>query len=206
MNRRNLAPGGATAPSHRPPRVVRGAPEAGDLVAMTVRPLTPDGAPAYRALMLRGYAEAPHAFTSTVGEREAVPLEWWRARVSDAPEALQRVIGAFDAGRLVGVAGLRRKARERTRHIATLYGMYVAPEARGRSLGRQLVDVAVRHAREAPGVLVVQLTVREPNAPARRLYASCGFETFGVEPLAVRADDGTFVSTVHMWRRVRTPR
>ncbi|MEL6614756.1 MAG: GNAT family N-acetyltransferase [Bacteroidota bacterium] len=171
---------------------------------MDLRRLTPADAPAYRALALSGYAESPEAFTSTVREREPLPLAWWTERVSDAPEAASLVIGTWDADRLVGVAGLRFSTRERKRHIATLYGMFVAPEARGRGLGRRLVEAALEHLRQKPGVEVVQLTVREPNAGARRLYAVCGFEAFGVEPLAIRLGDGQFVATVHMWRRVES--
>lgn len=172
---------------------------------MTVRRLTPADAAAYRALMLRGYAESPHAFTATVREREPVLLDWWIERVSDRPEADHLVIGALDGNALVGVAGLRFERRERTRHKSHLYGMYVAPEARGQGLGRQLVEAVVAQARETPGVCVVHLTVREPNAPARRLYEACGFETFGVEPMALRLDSA-FVATVHMWRWVGPPR
>lgn len=169
---------------------------------MTIRRLTPADAPAYRALALSGYAESPEAFTSTVREREPQPLAWWAERVSDAPEAASVVIGAWDGDRLVGVVGLRFETRERTRHKATLYGMVVSPEARGRGLGRRLVEAALEHLRQRPGIEAVTLTVREPNTAARGLYRACGFEAFGVEPLAVRGDGGGYVATVHMWRRV----
>ncbi|MEM1057359.1 MAG: GNAT family N-acetyltransferase [Bacteroidota bacterium] len=169
---------------------------------MTVRRLTPSHAAAYRALMLAAYREAPLAFTSTVHEREALPLDWWRERVSDAPDAAQRVLGAFDGDTLVGVAGLRFHQRERTRHKATLFGMYTAPAHRGLGLGRQLVQAATEAARAEPGVSILQLTVRAPNTVARRLYEACGFEAFGVEPRAVRTRDGHVLATVHMWRPV----
>ncbi|MEM6327313.1 MAG: GNAT family N-acetyltransferase [Bacteroidota bacterium] len=173
---------------------------------MTVRRLAPADASAYRTLMLAAYTEAPHAFTSTRRERESLPAEWWRERVSSHPDATQRVFGAFDGSAMVGVAGLRFHTRERTRHKATLFGMYIAPAYRGRGLGRSLVHASIEAARAEPGVLVLHLTVRESNTPARRLYASCGFETFGVEPMAVRTNDGGFLATVHMWREVDPPR
>jgi RimJ/RimL family protein N-acetyltransferase len=174
---------------------------------MHVRRLTPAHAAEYRALMLRAYAEEPVAFTSTVSERAALPLAWWAARVSDGPNPAELVYGAFaDAvgapgagGRLVGVAGLRFERRERTRHKATLFGTYVLPEYRGRGVGRALVEAVLAHARSTPGLRVVQLTVTEPNAAARRLYAACGFVPFGTEPLANRDGDG-FVAVVNLWR------
>ena len=169
---------------------------------MRVERLAPIHAGAYRAFMLRAYRESPDAFTSTVQEREALPLAWWQARVSDAPDAESCVLGAFGGDALVGVVGLRLSARERTRHKATVFGMVVAPSHRGRGVGRMLVEAAAEHARGIPEVNVLQLTVREPNASARRLYEACGFEVFGVEPLAVRTPSG-FAATVHMWRAVR---
>lgn len=171
------------------------------MAAPALRRLTPADAPAYRALMLQAYATAPDAFTATVAEREALPLGWWEARVSAAPDAAQLVVGAFDGGRLVGAAGLRFERRPRTRHKALLFGLTVDAGARGRGVARALTEAALEHARRSPETRVVQLRVMETNAPARRLYASLGFEAFGTEPLAVRMDDG-FVAVVHMSREV----
>lgn len=160
---------------------------------MTLTRLTPDAAAEYRALMLRAYTDAPTAFTSTTAEREALPLSWWESRLQDTV-----VIGAFDADRLVGVAGLRPERRERTSHKATLFGMFVVPSCRGRGLGRDLVDAVLDHAHSSPSLRVVQLTVTDSNGPAVRLYEACGFVRFGSEPYAVQTADG-FVTKAHMW-------
>lgn len=169
--------------------------------AIPVRRLAPPDAPAYRALMLDAYAEAPDAFTSTVEERAALPLDWWATSLADGPDPAVLVLGAFDAARLVGAAGLRRETRPRTAHRSVLFGMTVRPDARRRGVGRALVEAVVAHARSRPGTEVVTLTVTEGNAPAQRLYASCGFRAFGTEPLAIRTDAG-FAAKVHMWLAV----
>ncbi|PAP76681.1 GNAT family N-acetyltransferase [Rubrivirga marina] len=164
-----------------------------------LRRLGPADAPAYRALMLRAYADASEAFTSTVSEREALPPTWWEKRVSDAPDAPELVVGAFEGERLVGAAGLRFETRPRTRHKALLYGLYVDPSVRGRGVARALTEAVLAVAREAPETRVVQLRVMETNRRARRLYDSLGFRAFGTEPQAIRMNDG-FVAIVHMWR------
>jgi RimJ/RimL family protein N-acetyltransferase len=151
--------------------------------------------------MLEAYAAHPDAFTSTVAERAELPLAWWEARLSAEPAAKDVVFGAFHDGRIAGVVGLSFERREKVRHRATLFGMYVRPPLRGQGLGRQLVLAALNHASERPGVNVVQLTVTEGNGPAVTLYESCGFLRFGVEPLAVAAGS-QYLSKVHMWRRV----
>lgn len=167
----------------------------------TIRRLVPADAPAYRALMLEAYADPAGTFTATVAEREGLPLAWWEARLADAPEAVERVLGAFDGAALAGVVGLRLRQRPRTRHKATLFGLAVRPAHRGRGLGRRLVEAVLTEVASVPGLRVVQLTVTETNAPALRLYERCGFAAFGTEPMAVRVGDG-YLGKVHMWRRV----
>jgi GNAT superfamily N-acetyltransferase len=168
---------------------------------MMIERLLPSHAGEYRTLMLEAYAAHPDAFTSSVAERAALPLAWWEARLSAEALAKEVVLGAFQDGELAGVVGLSFESREKVRHKATLFGMYVRPRWRGQGIGRELVQAALKYARDRPAVLVVQLTVTEGNSPAVTLYESCGFVRFGVEPLAVAAGSG-YVSKAHMWRRV----
>ncbi len=168
---------------------------------MKVHRLTPTHVAEYRAFMLQAYANEPEAFTATVAEREPLPLEWWLTRVSDQPDATELVFGAFVESRLVGVTGLRYKLRPRTRHKATLFGMCVLRDFTGRGIGRSLVAAVFEQALLMPELRVVQLTVTQSNIPALRLYESCGFVPFGIEPFANKISEG-FVSKVHMWRSV----
>ena len=163
-----------------------------------VRRLVPADAASYRALMIGAYRDEKDAFTSTAAEREALPLAWWEARVAVAADTAEQVFGAFDAGRLVGVAGLTFERRTRTRHKATLFGRFVAAEFRGRGMAEALVRAVLAEARATPGVEVVQLTVTATNEPALRLYERCGFRAFGTEPLAVRIG-ASFLAKTHMW-------
>ena len=174
-------------------------------MSMMIERLSPSHAGEYRALMLEAYAAHPDAFTSSMAERERLPLRWWEARLSAEPSAERLVLGAFHDGQLVGVVGLSFEQREKVSHKAALFGMYVRPAFRSQGIGHQLVRSALEQARERPGVLVVQLTVTETNAPAVSLYESCGFIRFGVEPMAVAAGSG-YVSKIHMWRTVDADR
>lgn len=165
---------------------------------MSIRRLMVSDAIEYRQLMLEAYETHPDAFTSSASERAALPMSWWEARLDEAPLAREVVFGAFDGDRLVGAAGLSFESREKAKHKATLFGMYIPPEFRHRGLGRALVVAALHHARSRCGVMLVQLTVTQGNAAAQALYGQCGFVQFGLEPLAV-AVGPMFVSKVHMW-------
>lgn len=170
---------------------------------VSIRRLTPADAPAYRDLMLATFRHDPDAFTSTVEERESRPLDWWRSRVSDAPGAGERVLGAFLGGRLVGAVGVRRRRRKRVRHKATVFAVAVHPAERRRGIARALMEAAAAAA-AGEGMEVLQLTVTETNLGALRFYEACGFETFGIEPRALRLGD-RWIAKVHLWRAVEPP-
>ncbi len=169
---------------------------------MPVVRLGPAHAAPYPALMLEAYERHPDAFTSSVAERADLPLAWWAGRLAAEPLDNELVFGRCVDGALAGVAGLSFESIEKARHKATLFGMYVPQRFRKLGLGRQLVAAALQHARSRADTLLVQLTVTAGNVPARTLYESCGFEPFGTEPFAVRADAG-YVSKVHMWCKLR---
>ena len=167
-------------------------------VTATIRRLTPDDAPPYRTMMLEAYERHPDAFTSSVPERASLPLSWWETRLKGEVQPADMVLGAFLGRRLAGVAGLSFETREKARHKAHLFGMYVPSESRNAGIGKALVLAVLEQARKRPGVKVVQLTVTHGNGAAQGLYEKCGFVPFGIEPLAV-AVGNEFVSKVHMW-------
>lgn len=154
---------------------------------MNLRMLTADDAAAYQALRLRGLRESPSAFGSSYEEEVDRPLEVVAQRLSGAPDAA--TFGAWDeTGALVGIGAVRREPQRRARHRAGVFGMYVAPEARGRGVGRALLQAIVDHARTIDGLDRLELGVESTNVPARALYRAFGFVAYGVQPDAYRAD------------------
>lgn len=166
--------------------------------------LTAPYAQAYRALMLEAYTAYPDAFTSSTAERATLPLSWWEERLNPDPQAREVVLGVFQRGALAGVVGLAMETREKARHKATLFGMYVQPAHQRAGLGQLLVQAALEEARGRADVRQVLLTVTQGNARAQALYERCGFESFGVEPDAVMVGR-TYVAKVHMWHQLQRP-
>jgi ribosomal protein S18 acetylase RimI-like enzyme len=150
-----------------------------------IRKLTPDDAPAYRALRLRGLRDHPEAFTSSYEEDDTHPAQLAAARLASRSETFW---GAFQGAELYGVVGLERATRLKNRHKGTVVGMYVAGEVAGQGVGRQLLEVLLATAR-AEGLLSLVLTVTEGNQHALRMYEQAGFRSFGVEPLAIRVGE-----------------
>lgn len=167
---------------------------------MHLRLLVPADAPAFRALRLRGLREHPEAFTSSFEEDERQPLEATVRRLDSGRESFW---GAFEQGELCGIAGLQRQPRAKSRHKATIVGMYVAPEQAGKGLGQALLAAALDAAR-AEGLGLLVLTVTEGNAAAQRLYERTGFRSFGVEPGAIRVGPRRYAKN-HMYLELDAP-
>ena len=156
---------------------------------MQIRQLVEADAPAYRESRLRGLREDPEAFGSTYAEEIERPLavteERLRVQVASGESF---TLGAFDGG-LIGVVTVLRGTGAKARHRATVVGMYVAPEARGRGVGRALLEEARDRAARVEGVEQLHLAVVTTNAAARRLYRALGFVPYGVEPRALKLGD-----------------
>lgn len=154
---------------------------------MEVRLVRVDEAEEFRTLRLRALKEEPEAFGSTWEEENVRPLEQTVARLQ--ADNITAFGGYDDDGRLMGMVRLWQEGGVKTAHKATIIGMYVAPEARGRGLGRLLLEAAIARAREIPGIEQLLLAVVATNAAARALYLSAGFQSYGLEPAALKLGD-----------------
>lgn len=169
---------------------------------MMIRVLDEADAETYRALRLRMLQEHPDAFTSSYEEEEAKTLATVeeRLRARDAPPA-RFVLGAFsESGALLGSVGLAVEPRLKQRHKALLFGMFTSPETRNQGVGRALLAECIERAARIDGLEQIELTVTDGNA-AERLYASMGFERFGVEAHALKWK-GQYYGKVHMMLRL----
>lgn len=134
------------------------------------RILTGDDWEALRGIRLRALADAPDAFQVSLEQAESDPETVWRSLADGAGPALL----LLDDDRPVAMGGALAYPQSRT---AWLWGIWTAPEARGRGLSRRVVAelVAWCHARS----LEVRLHVTQGNAPARAVYETLGFEVTG---------------------------
>jgi len=153
-----------------------------------VRAVTRADGALLRSVRLAALEECPAAFLETHAEVMEDPLELWEARAAAGMgdgDAL--VLLAFAADRAVGMAGIARDVGQRRRHRATLWGVWVHPEHRGRGVGRQLVCSCLDWAREH-GVRAVYLEVVEGEDPTRSLYGRLGFVRREIDPYGVHID------------------
>ena len=165
-------------------------------MSVVIRVLGPPDAAALHAVRLRGLRESPDAFGSTLADEVAVPLADVAARYGldhgGASAAERVVLGAFDDDALVGMAGGTRERYAKASHRASVWGMFVVPEQRGRGVGGALLDALIAQVRAWPGVEQVELKVVTSAAAARAVYVARGFRSCGVHPDAYRQDGRSF--------------
>ncbi|MFI5773075.1 GNAT family N-acetyltransferase [Streptomyces sp. NPDC051658] len=109
-----------------------------------------------------------------------VAAAWWRERAGAVDAGLLQVWIARDAERVAGTIGLVRAQLPNARHRADVAKLMVRPSARGRGLGRSLLDAVERSAAGAGVTLLVLDT--ETGSPAERLYRSAGWTECGSIP------------------------
>jgi ribosomal protein S18 acetylase RimI-like enzyme len=159
------------------------------MMSIEIRPLTPDDAAAARELRLEAVHTNPEAFASSYADEQRRTVADMRARLENPESPGDAIFGAWVAERLRGMVGVRQELRLKLRHKAMIWGMYVAPDQRGRGLGKALLAAAIARARQMPGVEQVNLAVVATNTTARRLYLAHGFEIYGYERRALKHDD-----------------
>ncbi|MBB3950976.1 GNAT family N-acetyltransferase [Aureimonas jatrophae] len=123
-------------------------------------------------------------------------------RIFNGSADITSLVAEWD-GRIVGNLGLWRQQGRRS-HVGRI-GMGVHDDFTGRGIGRQLLMAAIEVADDWLGLLRLELSVNVDNAPAIRLYESCGFETEGCERRSIlRA--GELVDAYTMARLREPPR
>jgi ribosomal protein S18 acetylase RimI-like enzyme len=100
---------------------------------------------------------------------------------------------------MLGAFYLKPNWPGRAGHVANA-GFIVAPEWRGKGLGRLLGVTMLRYARALGYRSVLFNLVFSENGTARQLWQKLGFQELAIIPSAVLKNDGTFQDAIIMWR------
>ena len=125
---------------------------------------------------------------------------YWRKAMADG----RVVLGAFDAGRLVGTVSLVLDLPENQPHRAEIQKVLVAVSHRRRGIARALMLAAEREAaKRGRTVLVLDAVTGDPGS---RLYESLAWNRVGEIPDFALYPDGRLCPTTFYWKRVELAR
>ncbi|AXE90159.1 GNAT family N-acetyltransferase [Streptomyces sp. Go-475] len=137
-------------------------------------------------------------FLAPLGRAEA--LAWWEARAADVDAGRLAVWAACDGDRVLGTVSLAFPGKANSRHRAEVVKLMVRREARGRGLGRGLLDIA-EDAAAAAGVTLLHLDT-ETGSPAEHLYRSAGWTAVGAIPDYAARPDGVLRPTTIYYKHL----
>jgi len=151
---------------------------------MEIRLLTPDDAGEWLRLRIEALEQEPQAFSASLDEYRSLSVDEVKRRLWSSEDAF--VVGAFERSQLLGIAGFLREKGPKTRHKGRIWGVYVTPQARGKKLGRNLMEQALKRGLAIEGIEQILISVATTQQSAVNLYRSLGFTPFGREPRALK--------------------
>ena len=136
---------------------------------LTLRTMTPEDWPAVRAIYEEGIATGDATFECDVPSWD----EW------DAAHLMEHRLVAVDHEKIVGwVAASPVSGRCVYRGVVE-HSVYVAQSARGRGVGRALLEAFIASA-EAGGIWTIESGIFPENTASLALHERCGFRRVGI--------------------------
>src|SRR3954451_1696016 len=142
---------------------------------MEIRLLTESDAEAWWDLRLLGLTTDPASFAESADEHRRKTIEDVRTFFrACTPENF--VLGGFEDGQLVGMAGFYRENHEKFRHKGTVWSVYVCQQSRGKGMAKALIAEIIRRVSTIDGMEQINLIVSATQPIAKRVYTSLGFK------------------------------
>ncbi|MBC6991980.1 GNAT family N-acetyltransferase [Hymenobacter sp. BT491] len=160
---------------------------------MTIEPLLEAHWPAVRAIYEAGMATGNATF-----ETQAPAWEAW----DKAHLAHSRLVALSDDGTVLGWAALSPVSGRCVYGGVAEISIYIAPEARGQGVGRQLLQALIAES-EANGIWTLQAGTFEENTASIGLHTQAGFRIIGYRE-RIGQHHGVWRNTVQMERRSPT--
>jgi len=151
----------------------------------------------YKTLRLRALKEDPQAFGTTYQKNIAYPkAEWQRRLASVAKGETNWLLFARENNKLVGMIGAF--IEEDVEGTATIFGVYVPKEERGRGISIKLMEEILKELSKKSIFKKVKLMVSKNQLPAIGLYKKFGFKQVGIEHF--KMGDGNIAEELVMER------
>jgi GNAT superfamily N-acetyltransferase len=144
------------------------------LVPIQIIQLSPQEWQRYREIRLEALRAEPQAFGSTYADSEQRPAAYWQERLADAQRGVDSwLLFAQEGEHLVGMIGAFYDER---REAAIIVSVYVSQAARGKGVGKALMEAILAEVGKRKDIRKAALGVVREQAAAVALYRRFGFE------------------------------
>lgn len=123
----------------------------------------------YKELRLESLKKDPLAFGSTYKDEINLDQRQWKERMKDT-------LFAIDGDNLIGMIVYKFENREKTSHIAWIFGLYVTKEHRRKGMGKKLLGNAIQTINKNPKIEKIKIIADPIQKEAIKLYKKLGFK------------------------------
>jgi ribosomal protein S18 acetylase RimI-like enzyme len=147
-------------------------------------------------LRLKSLQEYPSSYLSSHDEEKKAGSSFYENLLtSDDPKNV--IFGAFIKNKMIGMIGIYQEKATKAAHKCNIWGMYVQADYRKHSVGKKLLETAIKHGNEKMHCLIVNLSVETNNIAAKNLYEAYSFKAWGKKAKAICVDQ-RFYDLFHM--------
>jgi len=147
-------------------------------------------------LRLKSLQESPNNFLASYEEEKKSGRPVFE-KILGSDDTANIIFGAFAKDKIIGMIGIYQGNSIKVAHKCYLWGVYVQSNYRNKTIGKQLVEIAIKHVKEKTQCSSINLTVETNNIAAKKLYESYGFKIWGTEVKSMKIDK-TFYDEFHM--------
>jgi RimJ/RimL family protein N-acetyltransferase len=143
-----------------------------------------------KQLMVEGLIKDPSAFTVAEKEYSLQSEIWWNNYLSSYMLGIDsKLFFGYEDNNLIGMIGVVFPGRERQKHTAWIYWVWLKSEFRGKGYGKKMIQHSVDVAFERTNVIKINLQVVSSQEKAIMLYKKIGFVESGSQKKEIFLDN-----------------
>jgi len=159
-------------------------------VQYEVKKLDPEHWFVYKHLRLESLKNDPEAFIGIHEEKLKVSDDTWKNQFTTDHT---RILFLFEGVQAIGLAGYDINHNSKNAHVASIFGVYIMSDYRGKGLGKMLVSAVIDDiVKHHPQIIKLKLAVSSSQTAAFHIYESLGFNNIGTLKMEIKHGEEYF--------------